>query len=524
MAQIKIFSDTNKGCIFFDGSTVEPKFIGTVAASIKSDESDKIVIIRNDRYEADQVTFRKLFKRLNPTRVQNEQGENLVADLGYTIQEVVAYINGEASNFQQVSSTNVDSVINFELDATTTSILVSDGNSYGVNTLKAVLGSDNLIYIKTHDDTDVTVYQVQDESYINVNGAAVAGGLNDIVNVLNELFTVGPFEQVVIADPYSTMVADVNGVLDNGSNVGSNAIDPIGDAILGSSAPHYNKAGWVSDESLDQPGEYFTFDIRVTDSMGFGFILDQGATKYGSGSYADPATFCDGVSNNAAYGYYWSHWFHSGNKGPWTYYGQRTSSSLRPGWGNFNNTQAKQDYLNDNPVKMKVGIDANGYMVVSHYEPTTQEFIDIQRSSYKLEQGESVKLGIKVYGTAGELYSQPKKHLLEAAAPTMQFRYIESPDGVFNYPLFATAEEANYYDEITNGLTTGSGQSHTHTYADDPTNTTWYMPEASHDASTYQHTTAPGSTTFSGNAVTYTQVTSLTDSDLTPSQFVGSDT
>lgn len=523
MAQIKIFSDTNKGCIFFDGSTVEPKFIGTVAASIKSDESDKIVIIRNDRYEADQVTFRKLFKRLNPTRVQNEQGENLVADLGYTIQEVVAYINGEASNFQQVSSTNVDSVINFELDATTTSILVSDGNSYGVNTLKAVLGSDNLIYIKTHDDTDVTVYQVQDESYINVNGAAVAGGLNDIVNVLNELFTVGPFEQVVIADPYSTMVADVNGVLDNGSNVGSNAIDPIGDAILGSSAPHYNKAGWVSDESLDQPGEYFTFDIRVTDSMGFGFILDQGATKYGSGSYADPATFCDGVSNNAAYGYYWSHWFHSGNKGPWTYYGQRTSSSLRPGWGNFNNTQAKQDYLNDNPVKMKVGIDANGYMVVSHYEPTTQEFIDIQRSSYKLEQGESVKLGIKVYGTAGELYSQPKKHLLEAAAPTMQFRYIESPDGVFNYPLFATAEEANYYDEITNGLTTGSGQSHTHTYADDPTNTTWYMPEASHDASTYQHTTAPGSTTFSGNAVTYTQVTSLTDSDLTPSQFVGSD-
>ena len=121
MAQIKIFSDTNKGCIFFDGSTVEPKFIGTVAASIKSDESDRIVIIRNDRYEADQVTFRKLFKRLNPTRVQNEQGENLVADLGYTIQEVVAYINGEASNFQQVSSTNVDSVINFELDATTTS-------------------------------------------------------------------------------------------------------------------------------------------------------------------------------------------------------------------------------------------------------------------------------------------------------------------------------------------------------------------------------------------------------------------
>ena len=46
------------------------------------------------------------------------------------------------------------------------------------------------------------------------------------------------------------------------------------------------------------------------------------------------------------------------------------------------------------------------------------------------------------------------------------------------------------------------------------------MPEASHDASTYQHSSAPsGSETFQGNAITYTEVTSLTDSDLTPPLF-----
>jgi hypothetical protein len=52
------------------------------------------------------------------------------------------------------------------------------------------------------------------------------------------------------------------------------------------------------------------------------------------------------------------------------------------------------------------------------------------------------------------------------------FYYIESPDGVFHYPLFKAEADANLVD-ITEG---GSGSSHTHTYADDSTNTTWYMP------------------------------------------------
>jgi len=83
MAKIQIYSDTNKGCIFFDGSTVEPKFIGTIVANVKPDE-DRIVIKRTDRLEPDGVTFRTLFKRLNPSRVQNEAGEILVTDLGFT--------------------------------------------------------------------------------------------------------------------------------------------------------------------------------------------------------------------------------------------------------------------------------------------------------------------------------------------------------------------------------------------------------------------------------------------------------
>ena len=146
------------------------------------------------------------------------------------------------------------------------------------------------------------------------------------------------------------------------------------------------------------------------------------------------------------------------------------------------------------------------------------------RTSYPVPQGSEFRLGVKTNHTEARVFSLPKVHLLEPEAPTMTFRYIESPDGVFHYPLFTTAEEAEYYDEIHNGLTAGTGSSHTHTYADDPTNTTWYMPEASHDPTSYQYSVAPaGTETFSGNLIAWTEVTSLTNADLTPTQFSGSD-
>jgi len=96
MAQIQIYSDTAKGCILFDNSRVEPKFLGTIQATAHDTISDRIVIVRLDRENSDG-SFRKLFKRLKITRVQNEAGQDLVATLGYTRDQVINYINTEAS-------------------------------------------------------------------------------------------------------------------------------------------------------------------------------------------------------------------------------------------------------------------------------------------------------------------------------------------------------------------------------------------------------------------------------------------
>lgn len=66
----------------------------------------------------------------------------------------------------------------------------------------------------------------------------------------------------------------------------------------------------------------------------------------------------------------------------------------------------------------------------------------------------------------------------EEGANLTGWYYIQSPDGVFYYPLFATEAEANYIDSVEGG----SGTSHTHTFIDDVYNggsNTWYMPDTS---------------------------------------------
>ena len=524
MAQIKIYGDIDSASIFFLNSTVDPKPMGTIVASLKSDE-DRIVIQRNDRFEADGVTFRTIFRRMNPTRIQNRDGQDLVGTLGYSTQDVIDYINAQA-NLQGVTggdSTGTDLTglsVCFKLDATSTSIMMSNGFEFGVNTIKAVANDSGFIDIKSElgDRTHFSNL----EAGLACKGeddTVISGGLNDVINYLNELFTVGAFEQVVISDPYSTMIADVNGTDSGYTLEGADAIDPIGDDIFTYDGVGYaNYAGLKSTATIDQKGEYYTFDIRGEGTIGFGLIHTQesfdGGLFSGNSNYADPSSFA--AVNSAHYGFQFSHWFHPTPNGSWTNYGANTAYSMRSGWSNFNGTDEQADWLAGNPIKVRCGIDENGYISISTLRNGT-DWVVHARSGYPVPQGSSYHLGIKSQSTSARVFSAPKVHLLEPEAPTMYFRYIESPDGVFNYPLFATQEEAKYYHEIIAGVS--EGVTHTHTYADDPTNTTWYMPANGQTSGV----NAPYNMVFDGQTVLFTEITSLTNADLTPPQFTQAD-
>ena len=516
---IRIERNEQGNCINFHGSSNPTYWNACLSGEVDSVETSTVNVVN------DVITSQTGVKEYEFFQIPYTEFVDASGNAFSSAQETAEYITTNA-NVTGLGGGGTDlslQTVCFKLDDTSTSIMLDNGYSFGVNTIKALNTGDGLITINSKLG-DIKHFTGLDHTNVcDGDGNPISGGLNDVINYLNELFTVGAFEQIVISDPYSTMVADVSGEDTTVSYVG-NSIDPIGSDVYGSSSTGAQN-GLLTTETIDQAGEYFTFDIRVEGIIGFGLVHTQASYDAGyysgSSNYADPTSF--GVGNSVNYGFQFSHWFHPTPNGSWSNYGANTSASFRSGWYNFTGSQEQSDWLAGNPIKVRVGIDSNSFITIDTLrDGTTWE--PHARTSYPVVEGAEFRLGIKTNDTEARVFSLPKVHLLEPAAPTMNFRWIESPDGTFVYPLFTTAEEANYYDEIHNGLTAGTGSSHTHTYADDPTNTTWYMPEASHDPTSYHYSSAPsGTETFSGNTINWTTITSLTNADLTPAAFSGSD-
>ena len=77
------------------------------------------------------------------------------------------------------------------------------------------------------------------------------------------------------------MIADVSGVDTTVSYIGY-GLDPVGNDIYGSTSTN-SQNGLLSTETIDQAGEYFTFDIRVEGTIGFGLVHTQ--DSYDAGYY-----------------------------------------------------------------------------------------------------------------------------------------------------------------------------------------------------------------------------------------------
>ncbi len=504
---IKISRNEQGNCINFLGSSNPTYWNACLSGEVDSSLPDTVNVV-NDIITATSGIKQYEFFQVPFTEFSDRDG-NSFADA----QECADYITANANviGLGGGGTELTGQTVCFKLDETSTSIMLDNGHSFGVNTIKAMDTGDGLITIKSELGDIIHFTKLDHTEVCNGEGVSINGGLNDVINYLNELFTVGAFEAVVIADPYSTMIADVSGV-DTSVDYLGYGIDPVGNDVFGSTNSN-SQNGLKTVETIDQAGEYFTFDIRVEGTIGFGLIHSQDSYDdgfwSGNSTYANPSTF--GVSNSGHSGFQFSHWFHPTPNGSWTNYGANTSYSMRAGWSNFNGTTEQADWLAGNPIKVRCGIDTDGFISIETLRDGT-DWVVHARTSYPVQQGSEFHLGIKTNSTSVRVYSLPKVHLLEPAAPVMNFRFIESPDGNWEYPLFATEEEANYYDE-QNG---GTGTSHTHTYTDDPTNTTWYMPDTNGEMA---GTSAPAADLTLGQPATYTEITSLTDSDLTPSAF-----
>ena len=512
---IKIYSVVSKGCIFFDGSTVQPKFLGTIQCEAHPTLSDRVIIYRTDRVSRDDSgTFRKIFRKLKIDRIQNVQGEFLVEDLGYDRDQVVAYINSEANNVDVPTSGQSfapGTEANFYRDETSTTVLFSNGDHHGVNSIKAIIKENGRVGILTIN-ADVELYEYDYED-VKIGGSSAGGNAQTVVNNLNALFTVSAVPAPIPSPTYD--LSDVESLVWNARET----INPASsEELYGANGSSYHGARVWTTETISQPGEYFTFMARNAVSGG-GALM--GIGLYDAGGDDLTEILDDSLSNSGHHGYWFSNWFYnySGYTAPWTTYGSNSGLVYGPGWNGPTTSQFRysdtHDYFrNDGETLFRCGITDEGFVGIWYYDvdrddgSRTNDWILCARSGTPLPAG-NYGLLVKLGNTSIRITSQPGRFALEPAAPALYYRYIESPDGNFQYPLFASEEEANYVD-LQNG---GTGSSHTHVYADDITGTTWYMPDT---GMTMDGIAAPVAI-----GINYTEIPSLTNADQTPSEFSG---
>lgn len=504
MAHIKVIRNDAGNCVNFVGTSNPAYWNACLSAQLNTEDNSRIDVINDIRTQEEGETVYEFFA-VPYTDFSDADGNGFA-----TATEAAAYITEKANVHSNTGSfvLTANETMGFSLDATSTSIIFTNGDSYGVNTIKAVDTGDGLITIKQNTDEGAVLYSGLHHGNASINGSPIAGGLIDVINTLNELFTVGPFEAVVITDPQATTVANVGGENATITSTGSTQ-DPIGDNVYNwdGTGNAYNSAMVWSSESIDQTGEYFTFDINGSrGTYGFG-IFDVNETDE---RYSPELNGVYNGSNSGHWNYLWSFWFHTGNQGPWTFYGKQPGYSMLSGWAGFNASDERVGYIAGDNVKIKVGINEQGFVEVSYYDNSESEFVPMARSNYTLPEGE-YKLLVKMSDVRANIATAPKVHLRPEEAPTLYYRYIESPDNNFFYPLFATEEEANYVDTLNGGAEPGT--SHTHTFDDDPTNTTWYMPT---NGGTHVGTSAP-------TGSEYTEITSVTNADLTPAAYSNAD-
>jgi len=131
---VSIFADVSQGNLFFEGTRIPPAPLGGIVVAIENpNRPGKIRITRSDQFSRDGVTPRRLFKRIVPTRIKNKTGQFLVDDLGFSLAQVIDYINGQATknandiDFQRnASAVGSGNTINFA-GAGVTSVSLSGG-------------------------------------------------------------------------------------------------------------------------------------------------------------------------------------------------------------------------------------------------------------------------------------------------------------------------------------------------------------------------------------------------------------
>ena len=165
-------------------------------------------------------------------------------------------------DFQRVTGVSTTIVfessdtIDFERDGTNTTITADNGDSFNVNTIKAVQNSNGFIDINTIRGTKV-LYQNINHENVTIAGVSAGIDISSVINALNALFTV---TQGQLTTAITSPEVDSTGTATTNNNY-TNVIDPVGDASFGLGSGSHGVV--YTDDRINESGEYFTFLYNV---------------------------------------------------------------------------------------------------------------------------------------------------------------------------------------------------------------------------------------------------------------------
>ena len=492
---IRIVRNNNGNCVTFVGSS-QPAYWNACLSGEVNDEDNSRVNVINDVRTTDSDNPIYEFFAVPYTEFQDADG-NSFTDAA----EAAAYITEKANVIGGAIEFDAITAVDFSRDNTLTSIVTSLGDSFAVNSVKAIGESDGTVSIAENTPTGVNLYEKIRKQNITIEGQSQAFTLNAVVNALNAFFTVTPvgagaddtFDSFVVAPiiPVVTGFGDVDivgGIATKGSNTNS----------------QFNDGFFTDSQPISQPGEYFYFNNTGYDFDRKFIIGLLETSKFANAATLETITTSGGLLD--------------------------LSVRLAPGaaYENSDYGVVIENGFYEKPrnsVVFRAGIDSDGRLIIDHQ--TNGEWATIVRSAFPITDGEEYMLVCMMNKENAQVATSTVRSYQLESSIVLNYRYIESPNGSFYYPLFSDRDQADYVSQNANTIFGGSyvndtdtndegRYSHSHVFIDEQSNTTWYMPD------NYAFLAA-GSAPTNTLDITYTEIPTAADSNYVPSAFSGSD-
>jgi len=470
---IRIVRNDAGNCINFYGTSNPTYWNACLSASIDENFPDRINV-RNDIRTAEEGTDVYEFYQI-PYTDFSDRNDNSFESASEAAQYITdnANVSGDTGTFIFSESDTLDA----QRESTDTTVLFSNGDIYAVNALRAVDAADGTITIQTIRG-DKQIYTKVRHYNVTVNNGAVSfNTVNAAVNRLNEVLsggTVGSESGTVSSGASFTSAPttfEVYGARIVATGAGTSLGYESTTEVVNGITNFDTSNGILSVQSISNSGDYFEFeqlngDWSQTQGLTFG-LFDE--TTY------DRSDLESDVSGNAVKSVIRLRIKNSPFifKDPASTFGRINENGL-----------ANQL---DTRTKFRVGLDSENRGFIS-MQLDDGTFQNVGRTETAITAGTDLKF-VAIFPLSNRLdgIRNMTVNTVNDLQPTLTWYYIESPDGSFYYPLFASDTEANYVDEVYGTAGSGSGSSHTHIFPDqDPTPQTWYMPDSYmfHDQST----------------------------------------